>query len=172
MHQQNTNVKKLVRGQHKVDFIEEGRDFITLLSRVFGCPHSNHFETWMLYFIHKIWNKKQFDWASIINNYLHEQLIDVLHRKKFYMTSYLVFLLALQNIFLGINKNDRFGEVQPGVYNFFPQLEMIESEKHFCNVNDGFTFTIIRRLHDEMERRISNEAANEIAKYGNWYIQF
>ena len=88
------------------------------------------------------------------------------------MTSYLVYLLALQNIFPGINKNDRFGEVQPGVYNCFPQLEMIESEKHFCRVNDGFTFTVIRRLHDEMERRISNEVADEIAKYGNWYIQF
>lgn len=49
---------------------------------------------------------------------------------------------------------------------------MIESEKHFCRVKDGFTFTIIRKLHDEMERRISNEATDEIAKYGNWYIQF
>ena len=49
---------------------------------------------------------------------------------------------------------------------------MIESEKHFCRVNDGFTFDIVRKLCAEMERRISNKGADESAKYGNWYIQF
>ena len=88
------------------------------------------------------------------------------------MTSYLVYLLAMQNIFPGLNKNDRFGEVQPRVYNYFPQLEMIESEKHFCRVNNAFMFNIVRKINDELERRISNEAIDEITKYGSWYIQF
>ena len=62
------------------------------------------------------------------------------------MTSYLVYLLAMQNIFSGLNKNDRFRDVQLGVYNYFPQLEMIKSEKHFCRVNDAFTFNIVRKI--------------------------
>ena len=84
----------------------------------------------------------------------------------------MVYLLAMQNIFLGLNKNDRFGEVQPGVYNYFSQLEMIENENNFCRVNIAFTFNIVRKLNDKLERIISNKGANEIAKYGNWFIQF
>ena len=88
------------------------------------------------------------------------------------MTSYLVYLLALQNTFPGLNKNDRSREVKPRIYNYYPQLEKIKSEKHFCKFNDAFTFNTIRNIHGEMERRISNEAVDEIEKYGNWYIQF
>lgn len=49
----------------------------------------------MFYFIEEIIRgKTKFNWAGMISNYLHEQFVVIKRTSQFYMTSYLVYLLA------------------------------------------------------------------------------
>ena len=70
-----------------------------LLSRVMGLPTFEHLNTWMVHFIETIRTMRMpIDWASILSENLDEQLVAVKNNQKFYMTSYLVYLLAARAI--------------------------------------------------------------------------
>ena len=81
-------------------------------------------------------------------------------------------MLALQGKYLGLTRVGHIGGRKPRVYECFPQVELIESERNFCRVNDAFLYCIIRKLENDVRKKISTEAYNEIIKFGNWYIQF
>ena len=68
---------------------------IILLSRVMGLPIVGHRNTFMINFIETIKAAKiSLDWATTLSENLCEQLGVVKDKKKFYMTSYMVYLLA------------------------------------------------------------------------------
>ena len=68
---------------------------IILLSRVMGLAIAGHLSTFMVNFIEKIKIKNMpLDWATTLSENLCEQLGEVKDKKKFYMTSYMVYLLA------------------------------------------------------------------------------
>ena len=70
---------------------------IILLSKVMGLPTSRHLNIWMVHFIEAIkMVKMSIDWASILNENLDEQLMMIKNNQKFYMKSYLVYLLAVR----------------------------------------------------------------------------
>lgn len=81
----------ITRGYTKEDI----RYSIILLSRVMGLPTSGHLNIWMVHFIETIKTTKMpIDWALILSENLDEKLVIVKNNCKFYMTSYLVYLLA------------------------------------------------------------------------------
>lgn len=53
---------------------------------------------------------------------LHVQLIQVKTDPRFYMTSYLVYLLAAQATFLGLKTKGSLTDPKVRVYNHYPQL--------------------------------------------------
>ena len=68
---------------------------IILLSRVMGLLVASRLSTFMVNFIETIkMAKMPLDWATTLNENLCEQLGVVKDKKKFYMTSYMVYLLA------------------------------------------------------------------------------
>ena len=68
---------------------------IILLSRVMGLPAVGHLTPFMVNFIETIRHAKiPLDWATTLSENLCEQLRMVKDNKKFYMTSYMVYLLA------------------------------------------------------------------------------
>ena len=68
---------------------------IILLSRVMGLPVSIHLYTFIVNFIETITMAKiPLDWATTSNENLCEKLGVVKDKKKFYMTSYMVYLLV------------------------------------------------------------------------------
>ena len=68
---------------------------IILLSRVMGLPAMGHLAPFMVNFIETIRHTKiPLDWATTLNENLCDQLRIVKDKKKFYMTSYMVYLLA------------------------------------------------------------------------------
>lgn len=70
---------------------------IILLSRVMGLLSSGHLNIWMVHFIETIRTMKiPIDWTLIISENLDEELMAVKNNYKFFMTSYLVYLLALR----------------------------------------------------------------------------
>ena len=79
---------------------------IILLSRVMGLPTSGHLNIWMVHFIEMIKTTEMpIDWNSILSENLDEQLVVIKNNQKFYMTSYLVCLLATRAIdYLGLFK--------------------------------------------------------------------
>lgn len=86
------------------DFKEDVRYMITLLSRVKGLLVSSNFQEWMYEYIKIIKRKKKHvDWGTQISDEIHEQLINVQSTLKFYMTSYLVYVVAIVRQFPGLS---------------------------------------------------------------------
>ena len=112
----------MARGQHKAKFREEVKDYITLLHRVHGHKEAKNFEPWMCLFIMKMIKRKQIDWATIISDNIDKQVMNVLSTKKFYMTSYLVYMLALQGKYLGLTRVGHISGIKPRVCECFQQL--------------------------------------------------
>ena len=68
---------------------------IILLSKVMGLPVVVHLAPFMVNFIETIRHAKMpVDWTTILSENLCDQLRIVKDKKKFYMTSYVVYLLA------------------------------------------------------------------------------
>ena len=68
---------------------------IILLSRVMDFPAAGHLAPFMVNFIETIRRTKiPLDWATTLSENLCDQLRMVKDKKKFYMTSYVVYLLA------------------------------------------------------------------------------
>ena len=68
---------------------------IILLSRVMGFPAAGHLAPFMVNFIETIRHAKMpLDWATTLSDNLCDQLRMEKDKKKFYMTSYLMYLLA------------------------------------------------------------------------------
>ena len=51
----------------------------------------------MVYFIEKIKAFESIDWGALVSNSLNDHLVRVLTEPKFYMTSYIIYLLAVQH---------------------------------------------------------------------------
>ena len=68
---------------------------IILLSRVMGLPTAGHLTPLMVNFIKTIRHAKiLMDWTTTLSENLCEKLRMVKDKKKFYMNSYMVYLLA------------------------------------------------------------------------------
>lgn len=76
-------------------FCKDIADIVFLINRVKGNPHMFHWENWMYYFIQKIVEGDIFiDWADLIAEKLHKELLNVTNLTSFYMSSYLIYILA------------------------------------------------------------------------------
>lgn len=76
-------------------FYEDYHDLVLLLSKVMGLLISAYFQEWMFYFVEEIIHgKTKFYWVGIIRNCLHEQFVAIKKTSRFYMTSYLIYLLV------------------------------------------------------------------------------
>ena len=67
-----------------------------MLSHVMGLASASYLESWMVYFIEKIKASESLDWGSLVSDSLHDYLVRVLTEPKFYVTSYIVYLLLAQ----------------------------------------------------------------------------
>lgn len=80
-----------------------------MLSRIMGYPHTINFESWMFFYIGEVMNSNRLvDWARLINHYMHEQLKDLKEKKSqsFYMSSYVIYMLARMRGFDGLPKKE------------------------------------------------------------------
>lgn len=81
----------MTRGYKKDDI----RYLIILLRIIMGLLVVGHLHIWMVHFIETIRTTKMpIDWATMLSENLDEQFIGVRDDPKFYMTSYLVYLLV------------------------------------------------------------------------------
>ena len=95
---------------------------IVFLSRIMGLPVAGHLNIWMVHFIETIRTTKMpIDWATILNENLDEQLVAVKNELRFYMTSYLVYLLVARTIdYLELFKRGNLQDVFAWPYVVYP----------------------------------------------------
>lgn len=136
-----------------------------------GLPKSNYFEEWMFYFTEQVFaGKSKFDWAQIISDNIHTQLIELKTKKYFTMTSYLVYMLAKNQPLPGlIMKGEiRNGPGQVKVYDCYPQLhyqDIAQREKsspayavgQYEHVNDASTMHLVRLMQGGLHIRLSEQ---------------
>lgn len=103
--------------------MEEINDLITLLRKLIGLPTSSIFEEYMWYFMEEILRgEEKFHWVKLISDNIHNQIFLVKKTKEFYMTSYLVYLLAIKFPCKGLNFVRKFGtkKGKKPMYKYYP----------------------------------------------------
>ena len=87
------------------------------------------------------------DWATTLSENLCEKLGAVKYKKKFHMTSYVVYLLAARaKNYLSLYKRGSMQDPNAWPYIFYPQLvrkKLLVQSKEYKIVNDAFIFTVI-----------------------------
>ena len=115
----------------------------------------------MVHFINTIrMVKMSIDWATILSDYLHEQLIAMKADPRFYMTSYMVYLLEVRTTYyLGHYKKGSMEDDNSWPYLvLYPQLvkkKLYEQSVEYRIVNKGFTFTIIQFIEGDYAKMMS-----------------
>ena len=121
---------------------------IILLSRVMGLSATGHHSTFMINFIETIREAKiPLDQATTLSENLCEQLRLVKDKKKFYMTSYMVYLLAARaKNYLDLYKKGSMQDPNAQPYIVYPQLvrkKLLAQSKEHRIMNGVFIFVII-----------------------------
>ena len=96
---------------------------IILLSKVMGLPAVGHLGTFMINFIKTIRHAKMpLDWATTLSANLCEQL-RMVKDKKFYMTSYMVYLLVARTMnYPSLYRKGSMQDPNAWPYIVYPQL--------------------------------------------------
>ena len=93
---------------------------------------------------------------------------------KFYMTSYIVYLLVVQcPNFLGLTKKGNMQELRAWPYIVYPQLvqkKLREKRPKFSIFYDAFIFANIRFLEGDYVKRMSIEATNRVKELGDIFL--
>ena len=86
-----------------------------------GLGSSGYLDTWMVQFIEQIKASNPIDWGTSLSNSLHDHFIMVLIELKFYMTSYIVYLLVAQHQnYLGLTKKGYMKDPKAWPYIIYP----------------------------------------------------
>lgn len=90
-----------------------------------GFPTATFLENWMFYFMEEIFGEKaRFHWAKMIRDNIHNHFMEVKKNLCFYMTSYLVYLLAVNFPYKGLFYAGELGtkKGQLKVYDCYPKI--------------------------------------------------
>ena len=116
------------------------------------------------------------DWATTLSENLCDQLEAVKDKKKFYMMSYVVYLLAARATnYPGLYKKGNMQDPNAWPYIVYPQLvkkKLSPQSKEYRIVNDAFVFAIIRFIEGNYAKRLSDQAKDHITTIGAYFIQF
>ena len=113
------------------------------------------------------------DWVGLISDNLNEQLMNLEHTRKFYMSSYVIYMLARRKNYDGLRCKGPIGSGTQHlkVHECYPQLHLY-SKDDYMRVNDVFTMCIVRTLQKRPHIRMSMGAMKLVEEYGAWFIQF
>lgn len=150
--------------------------FIVLLSRTIGLLVAGHLETWMVHFIKTIrMGKMPIDWTTTLSDNLDKQLISIKNDPRFYMTSYIVYLIVERPTdYPGLVRKGSMQDANVQSYIICPQLvkkKLPFKSPEYRLINDGFIFSIIWFIERDYAKRMSIEAIVRIKKIGVYFIQ-
>ena len=129
----------------------------------------------MVNFIETIIHTKiPLDWATTLSENLCDQLRMVKDENKFYMTSYMVYLLpARETNYPRLYKKGSMQDPNAWPYIVYPQLvkkKLSPQSKEYRIVNDAFIFAIIRFIDGDYGKRFSDESKVQIIALRAYFI--
>ena len=150
---------------------------IILLSRVMGLPVVGHLTPFMVNFIETIRHAKMpLDWATTLSENLWDQFRMVKDKKKFYTTSYMVYLLVARAAnYPRLYKKGSVQDPNAWPYIVYPQLvkkKLSSQRKEYRIVNDVFIFSIIQFIEGDYGKRFFDESKAQIIVIRAYFIQF
>ena len=136
---------------------------IILLSRIMGLSTIGYLSTLMINFNETIKTKKiPLDSETTLSENLCEQSRMVKENKKFYMTSYIVYLLAARVIDdPRLYRRGNMQDPNSSPYIVYPQLvrkKLSAQSKEYRIVNDAFIFLVTWFIEGDYGKRLSDEA--------------
>lgn len=100
-------------------------------------------------------------------------MIIVQQTKNFFMTSYVVWLVAQVGKFSALKIEGKLGEEleQKRVWEYYTQLPISQAKLHFKKINDAFIYVVIIKLIGDVGFRLTVEAMQMIKMWGCWFLQ-
>ena len=111
-----------------------------------------------------------------MSDYFDEQIVAIKFDKKFYMTSYLMYLLVARTTdYLGLDKKGRMHDPNAWPYVVYLQLAKKKiplQSVEYRVVSNKFIYSIIRFIEGDYAKRNLVEAVAKNTKISAYYIQF
>ena len=128
-----------------------------LLNRANSNDHAFHWESWMYFFIQKIVEGEKFiDWADLIAKNLHKGLIAVNNFGPFFLSSFLIYVLATSKEWEGLPHSPWTDEMP--IYQYYKDIKEAILCKEFRKVNNVFLQRLVFELQGHENHRLSEEA--------------
>ena len=109
-----------------------------------------------------------------MSNSINDHLVSVLKEAKFYMTSYIVYLLAAQcPNYPRLTRRGNMQDPRAWPYIVYPQLvqnKLRDDSSKFIIVNDAFIFTNIRFMEGDHAKRMSVETTTRVMELGGVFL--
>lgn len=138
-------------------FIKEISDILFLLNRVKGNDHTFHWENWMYVFVQKIVEGDKFiDWVDLIAENLHKGLLAVSNFASFFLSSFLIYTLAISKEWEGLPHMPWTDEMT--IFQYYKDLQANVPCKEFRRVNDVFLGRLVFELQRHENSRLSQES--------------
>ena len=145
---------------------------ILMLSRVLGKEDATKFRKEFFGFIVEIARGRKIRWSKVINDALTEQLSTIGASRKFYLNSYLVYMLLK-----GKTRSSALGEValvskgNVSIWRCYPKWRIERRWNDFVMRNDGWEYAIYKELKGEVAvPRVSNSAQQALKRHGDFFV--
>jgi len=154
------------------EFLPIVAKLITLLSRVTGQENDSKYRKEFIGFIAVISSGGAIRWSRVINDVLRHQLAYFGSSKRFYMKSYLVYLLLHGKIRSRELANEKhLGKKGIPVWRVYLKWWYHNKFQHFYERTDQWEYSIYKDIKGEsMVKRISDVAIQAINVHENFYL--
>lgn len=157
----------------RTDFYPTAVTIITMLSRITGQENDQKFIKEFTGFIFQISKGRGIRWSKIISDCLAKQLSEVVETKRFYMSSYLIFLLLH-----GKNKKSALADMRylddkdKPVWRSYPKFLVENRWDEFKMMNEGFECRIYKEIKGSTEMtRVSDAAILALHGHADFYLE-
>lgn len=141
-------------------------DFLVLLVRIKGHEEVLNFIKHHFFLVQTICAYGQcIGSAQIICDELCSWLNSTRAFQQFYMSSFLIYILAAIHLWVGLTSIEDINE-ETKVYEFYASLQLDKSYEEYVKMNDAYTMRLCRDIQGCPERRFSLEAIWAIAQFG------
>ena len=121
-------------------------DIVVLLHQLKGEVEALNFVEQYFFLVQIIFLDTQYvEWAYEVYEHLSRSLNAAKFYNSFYMSSFLIYMLASLQLWLGLPKIEYFPDDVKS-YEFYPCLQLQNSYAEYVRVNDAFTMRIFRQL--------------------------
>ena len=132
-------------------------DILVLLHRLKGEVEALNFVEQYFFLVQVISSDTQYvDWAYEVSENLSRALSAAKFYNSFYMSSFLIYMLASLKLWPGLPRIENFQDDVKS-YEFYPCLQLQNSYVEYIRVNDAFTMRICREIQGCLEQRFSPE---------------